>query len=183
MRFSSSVAIAVVLFSSFAGPAYAAMGATTDSTDNHRPPELDRTSPTEQSDYEIALRLIRHKQYADAIPHLQFALADKPKDGEILDYLGYAKRMVGNYDDALYYYGRALVIDPNDKQAHENLGELDLAKNDLLSAQKELETLTTLCPSSCDERDALAKAIAGHKPSTSLTPVSATSPAASGTQP
>ena len=157
----------------------AGMGTTTDSSDNQRPPELYTTPQATQSDYEIALRFIRHNQYADAIPHLQFALADKPQDTDILNHLGYAKRMVGDYDSSQYYYGRALAIDPNDKEAHENLGELDLARNDLDSAQKELESLTTLCPSSCNERDALAKAIAGYKPSASpTTPAAALSPVA-----
>jgi len=172
LKFSAFATIAVVVCVALSAQT------TTDSSENHRPPELYKTGPMEQSDYEIALRFIRHKQYADAIPHLQFALADKPKDTEILNYLGYAKRMVGDYDSSQYYYERALSIDPNNKETLEGLGELYLAKNDILSAQKELESLTALCPSSCDERDALAKAIAGYKPSAS--PVAATSSASGG---
>jgi len=168
---SATAAITVVLIAVFAAPTTAQT--TTDSKENQRPPELQWNAQATQSDYDVAMRLIRHKQYADAIPHLQFALADKPQDTDILKNLGYAKRMVGDYDGSLYYYDRARTIDPNNKDVHENLGELYLAKSDLLSAQKELESLTTLCPSGCDERDALAKAIAGYKPSASLTPVAA----------
>jgi tetratricopeptide (TPR) repeat protein len=123
-------------------------------------------SHMQSSDYDVALRLIKHKQYADAIPHLELALADKPKDADILNYLGYTKRMVGDYDASLDYYTRALAIDPNHKGVHEYLGELYLQKNDMPSAQKELATLTTLCPSGCDERDALTQAIAEYKPTT-----------------
>jgi Flp pilus assembly protein TadD len=173
LKFSAHATIGVVVYLALSAQT------TTDSSQNHRPPELYKSVPTEQSDYEIALRLIRHKQYAEAIPHLQFALADKPKDTEILNYLGYAKRMVGDYDSSQYYYERALTIDPNNKETLESLGELYLAKNDLLAAQKELESLTTLCPSDCSERDALAKAIAGYKPPAS--PVAATT-SASGSQ-
>ena len=139
------------------------MGTTTDSSDNQRPRELTFTHPMERSDYDTAMQLMRHKQYAEAIPHLQFALADKPQDADILNYLGYAKSMVGDYDGSLYYYQRALTIEPGHKGVHEHLGELDLQKNDLTSAQQELATLATLCPSSCDERDALTKAIANSR--------------------
>jgi len=153
----------------------AAMGVPEDSSGNHRPPEFTTTHPMEKSDYDQAMQLIRHKQYAEAIPHLEFALADKPQDADILNYLGFAKRMVGDYDASLYYYGRALAIEPGHKGVHESLGELDLQKNDLASAQKELATLATLCPSGCEERDALTKAVADYKPSTS--------PAAGGAMP
>jgi len=156
---------------------------TTDSSENHRPPELPPTAAMQRSDYELALRLIRRRQYADAIPHLESALADKPQDANILNSLGYAKRMVGDYDSALYYYQRAVAIDPNHRGVHENLGEFYLAKNDLASAQKELATLTTLCASGCDEHDTLAKAIASYKPPASPTPGAATSPAAASPAP
>jgi len=138
---------------------------TTDSSENHRPPELYTTRPVvQQNEYDIAKRLLRHQQYAEAIPHLQFALADKPQDADILNELGLAKRMVGDYDGSLYYYQRALAIEAGNKDTHEGIGELDLAKSDLASAQSELATLATLCPNGCDERDALSKAIANYKP-------------------
>jgi len=47
-------------------------------------------------DYSVAVRLIKHQQYADAIPHLNLALADKPRSADILNYLGYTHRMVGD---------------------------------------------------------------------------------------
>jgi tetratricopeptide (TPR) repeat protein len=116
------------------------------------------------SDYGIAVRLIKHEKYADAIPHLLIALADKPTDADILNYLGYTKRMTGDYPSSLDYYKRALASDPNHKGAHEYLGELYLQMNDLPSAQHELDTLATLCPSGCDERDTLARKIAAYVP-------------------
>jgi Flp pilus assembly protein TadD len=129
------------------------------------------------NNYDIALHLLRHKQYAEAISHLESALADKPGDADILNSLGYAKRMVGDYDGSLYYYQRALAFAPSHVGVHENLGEFYLAKDDLASARKELETLTTLCPSGCEERETLAAAIANYKPA-SPTPGAAPLPAA-----
>ena len=46
-------------------------------------------------DYATAKRLIKHQQYADAIPHLEKALAKHPHDADVFNYLGYTHRMVG----------------------------------------------------------------------------------------
>ncbi len=116
------------------------------------------------SDYAVAVRLIKHEQYADAIPHLLMALADKPTDPDILNYLGYTKRMTGDFPSSLSYYQRALAQKPDHRGVHEYLGELYLQMHDLPSAQKELDTLASLCPSGCDERDTLTKAIAAYAP-------------------
>ena len=90
-------------------------------------------------DYAIAVRLIHHAEYADAIPHLESALAQRPHDADILNYLGYTHRMVGDYSGSLDYYKRALAIDPDHKGVHEYLGELYLQLHDQPSAQKELD--------------------------------------------
>src|SRR5271165_2886637 len=52
-------------------------------------------------DYAVARRLIRHEQYAQAIPHLESALADRPHSADILNYLGYTHRMIGDYQASL----------------------------------------------------------------------------------
>lgn len=126
-------------------------------------------------DYAVAVRLIRHEKYADAIPHLQTALASRPHSADILNYLGYTNRMIGNNVTSLSYYRRALAINPDHKGVHEYLGELFLQMNDLTSAQGELTTLASLCPSGCDERDMLTKAIAAYAPPAGSVPAAATS--------
>ena len=139
-------------------------------------------------DYATAKRLIRHEQYAQAIPHLETALGKRPHDADILNYLGFTHRMVGmTYTDAgrdgefkmsLDYYQRALAIDPNHKGVHEYLGELYLQMHDMTSAQKEQATLASLCPSGCDERETLDKAIAAYAPATAAAPAAAAPAAA-----
>jgi tetratricopeptide (TPR) repeat protein len=128
-------------------------------------------------DYTTARRLIKHQKYSEAIPHLEVALADHPHSADILNYLGYTHRMVGDLATSLSYYNRALAIDPNHKGVHEYLGELYLQMNDLKSANAELTTLTTLCPDSCDERDMLTKAIAAYVPPAGTAPQATGSPA------
>lgn len=134
-------------------------------------------------EYTVAVRLIKHQKYADAIPHLEMALADRPHSADVLNYLGYTHRMIGDYASSLDFYKRALAIDPDHKGVHEYLGELYLQMNDLTSAQTELTTLASLCPSGCDERDVLTKAIGAYTPPAGATPAAAaaapaTSPAA-----
>jgi tetratricopeptide (TPR) repeat protein len=114
-------------------------------------------------EYATAIRLIHHEKYGDAIPHLQSALTDKPHSADILNYLGYTERMVGNYNYSMAYYQQALKEDPDHKGAHEYLGELYLNLHDLPSAQAQLATLNQLCPSGCDEVVALTKSIATYQ--------------------
>ena len=115
-------------------------------------------------DYAIGVRLIKHERYSDALPHLLIALTEKPNDADILNYIGYAKRMTGDLEGSYDYYQRALAIRPEHRGVHEYLGELYLMKHDLASAQKELDTLASLCPDGCAERDTLQKAIAAYQP-------------------
>jgi len=141
-------------------------------------------SPTPAfDDYKIAVRLIKHEQYAEAIPHLNLALADHPQSADILNYLGFTHRKTGDYPGSLSYYKRALAIDATHKGVHEYLGELYLQMNDLPSAQAELTTLASLCPSGCDERDMLTKAIAAYVPPAAAPTTASAAPAAAGSAP
>jgi tetratricopeptide (TPR) repeat protein len=120
-------------------------------------------NPTSSDEYSTALRLIHNEKYGDAIPHLQNALANKPHDADILNYLGFTERMIGNYNYSMAYYQQALKSDPDHKGAHEYLGELYLDLKDLPSAQGQLAILQKLCDGSCDEVDALTKSIAAYE--------------------
>ena len=136
-------------------------------------------------DYATAVRLIKHEKYAEAIPHLDAALANRPHSADILNYLGYTHRMVGDLTGSFDYYKRALAINPDHKGVHEYLGELYLQMHDQASAQHELDTLASLCPSGCDERDTLTKAIATYAsnaaPATASAPVTPATAAAPAT--
>lgn len=131
------------------------------------------TTPT-FDDYTVAKRLIKHEEYAKAIPHLMTALQKHPHDADILNYLGYTHRMVGvgeadatranDFKMSLDFYQAALSINPAHLGVHEYLGELFLQMNDLNAAHHEMNQLVVLCPDGCDERDALSKALAAYVP-------------------
>ena len=111
-------------------------------------------------DYKTALHLMEKGSYADAIPHLRRVLQVQQGDPDVLTYLGFSERMVGNYPDALEHYQRALARNPDRKGTRVYLGELFLAMHQPDQARAQLAELTRLCPDGCVEKDALAQAIA-----------------------
>jgi tetratricopeptide (TPR) repeat protein len=125
---------------------------------------------------ETALHLIEKEDYADAIPHLKRALSVMQGNADILNYLGFTERMVGNYPDSLDYYQRALARNPDHKGAHEYLGELYLAMHQPDQARLQLAELDRLCPDGCTEKATLTQAIATYVAANPPTPP-ATAPA------
>jgi tetratricopeptide (TPR) repeat protein len=119
-------------------------------------------SSGDKEDYDIAMRLIDKQDYADAIPHLRRVLQSQQGNADVLNYLGYTSRMIGNYSDSLDYYQRALARNPDHKGAHEYLGELYLALHQPDQARSQLAELTRLCPDGCVEKDTLTQAIAKY---------------------
>jgi len=126
--------------------------------------------------YGMALRALHHEDYDDAITYLKSAFTSRPQSADIMNYLGYSYRMLGDYPTALSWIEKALAQDPDHKKAHDDLGELDLARNDPVSAQGQLAELVRLCPDSCNERDALTKAIADYQAAHPAPPSAAAAP-------
>src|ERR1051326_6876717 len=101
-------------------------------------------SSTGFDDYANAVRLIHHEKYAEAVPLLNRALQERPNSADVLNYLGYTHRMLGDYAGSLDFYTRALARDPDHKGAHEYLGELYLKMNRLADARGQLTALARL---------------------------------------
>ena len=128
--------------------------------------------------------LVKQSKFAEAIPHLELALAKNPDNSVTLLYLGFSHRMLGSdlpenarsdeYTKALGYYQKAAKVDPRNKLLHEYMGKLYLLMRDLPSADGELNTLVSLCHSGCEERDTLTNVIASYM--VSMTPIVATTP-------
>ena len=129
-------------------------------------------------DYGTAVRLIHHEKYADAISYLNRALQARPNSADVLNYLGYTHRMLGDYPASLDFYTRALARDPDHKGAHEYLGELYLKMNRVADAQAQLAELTRLCSDGCEEKDVLTKAIADYQLAAAAPVTPAVQPAA-----
>jgi tetratricopeptide (TPR) repeat protein len=120
----------------------------------------DGASPAERFTY--AYWLAKTGAYAQALEILR-ALPDQNDTG-VLTMTGYATRHLGNVDEALGLYGRALAINPNLSNTRQYLGEAYLQKNDVAKAKIELAEIARICGSDAcvDYRD-LAREIAAHE--------------------
>ncbi|HWA91035.1 MAG TPA: tetratricopeptide repeat protein [Rhizomicrobium sp.] len=129
--------------------------------------------PEGTSPYETGLNLLKDRKYREAIPHLTAAAARKPNDAAAWFYLGYAHHQLAESlgggderetetDTAMRNYRHALTLDPNIKAAHEYLGLLYLRRQDRDAAQGQAKALARLCPSSCEERARLDRALSGN---------------------
>lgn len=101
--------------------------------------------------YKDGERAVKAKDYAKAIPLLEKAINDKIRDPDTYNLLGYSYRKLGNTQNALTYYQRALQYDANHKGANEYLGQLYVEMNDLPKAEERLAKLAQLCNMSCEE--------------------------------
>ena len=103
------------------------------------------------------------KEYAAAIPALKKALEIDKNNPDVHNYLGYAYRNTGDYDNAFKHYEQALALSPGHKAAHEYIGEAYLMKNDLAKAEDHLNKLRAICLTGCSEMSLLKEKIDQYK--------------------
>lgn len=110
--------------------------------------------------YAEAVGRINEERFADAFVALERAHAAVGPNADVLNYMGFVSRKLGNYDAALTYYGEALAIDPAHLGATEYLGELYIQMGELDRARTQLARLDDLCAYGCEQREELARWIA-----------------------
>lgn len=106
---------------------------------------------------------IAAKDYPGAIKILYGLSQTNPQDANVVNLLGFSYRMLGQYQQALAYYDRALAIDPMHKGALEYEGEAYLETNQLPKAETNLATLKRACAGDCPEVAQLEQAIDRYK--------------------
>ena len=108
-----------------------------------------------ESNYKSAVTLIKRagklekkdnkekseKLYSQAFEKLSKALKTDKNNPDILNYLGFTSRKVGNFSEAEDYYLRGLAIDPKHNGINEYLGELYVQTNRIDKANERLEVL------------------------------------------
>ena len=109
--------------------------------------------------YNAAVKLLNRERYLEAIEELYEAQASVGPHSDILNYLGFAHRKLGQFETAKKYYHQALAISPDHLGANEYLGELYLETNDLKRARKQLSKLDELCAFGCAQKEDLARLI------------------------
>lgn len=109
--------------------------------------------------YKDAVAAVKSWQYRKAIGLLETVLKDNPRNADALNYMGYSHRKLGDYDQALAYYRRALEIAPDHRGANEYIGEAYLELKQPDKARTHLNRLARICGPGCEEYQELKKAL------------------------
>ena len=96
------------------------------------------------------------KKYLRAIKYLEQSNQIEPGKPNTLNYLGFALRKTGNFEDAEKFYLEGLKIDPKHVGINEYLGELYIATNRVDKAKERLKVLETC---NCEEYSELKNLI------------------------
>ena len=88
------------------------------------------------------------KLYSKAFKKLEKAYSTDKRNPDILNYLGYTSRKVGNFEQAEKFYLKGLSIKPDHNGINEYLGELYVQTNQIDKAKERLEVLKNC---NCDE--------------------------------
>jgi tetratricopeptide (TPR) repeat protein len=111
--------------------------------------------------YHAAYALIYDKSdYAGGIAVLRALGYDDNADVATL--IGYASRKLGRYDDAKYWYDKALAADPNHALTWSYYGMWQAEQGNVLKAKDDLEKVRVICGNTdCREYKALKDVIDG----------------------
>ncbi len=88
------------------------------------------------------------KLYLQAFKKLEKAYLSDKKNPDILNYMGYTSRKIGNFEQAEKFYLTGLSIKPDHNGINEYLGELYVQTNRIDKAKERLEILKNC---NCDE--------------------------------
>ena len=131
---------------------------------------------TTTSNYDKAAKLIKfakkyekkgkidkaNKRYEKALKLLLKSNKKKPNNADILNYLGFTTRKLGDFKKGEKYYLEGLAIEPGHIGINEYLGELYVATNRVDLAKERLQVLKGC---NCDEYKELKEIIDGTKKS------------------
>jgi tetratricopeptide (TPR) repeat protein len=112
---------------------------------------------SDQNLTDYAYALAQDHRYDEAL-----ALLDQLKDpntAEALNYRGYATRKLGRTDEGISYYLKSVQLDPKYAKVREYLGEAYVIKGQINLAEDQLNTIKSICGTSCEEYQDLHEAI------------------------
>jgi len=84
-------------------------------------------------------------------------------NADVATLLGYASRKLGRYDDAKYWYDKALATDPKHALTWSYYGMWHAEQGNLLKAKDDLEQVRLICGTECKEYVALKEVIDGTR--------------------
>jgi Tfp pilus assembly protein PilF len=134
----------------------AVQGAMTTPSAQLTPPSLLFATPGQgDAAYVQAVSLINEHRYQDALAAFEKAKTAFGPHPDVLTYIGYTYRKMGQYDAAEGYYRQALEIAPHHRGATEYYGELKVERGDMAGARKMLAELDRQCAFGCAEAETL----------------------------
>jgi tetratricopeptide (TPR) repeat protein len=93
--------------------------------------------------YVRARALIMSGQYQDGIAAMRtLGRDDNP---EVANFIGYASRKLGRYEDSRFWYERALAADPNHVRTWSYYGMWHAEQGNILKARDHLEKVQAIC--------------------------------------
>ncbi len=127
--------------------------------------EAEKSGSAEKflNDWHKAYALVYDKgDYVGGIAALRAMGYDDNVDVATL--IGYASRKLGRYDDAKYWYDKALAADPNHALTWSYYGMWQAEQGNLLKAKDDLEKVRVICGNTeCREYVALKEVIDGTR--------------------
>jgi tetratricopeptide (TPR) repeat protein len=138
---------------------------TTTTKQKVKKPKSDKSSSLQEffTGYHTAYALIYDKgDYEGGIKALRAMGYDDNAD--VATMIGYASRKLGRYDDAKYWYDKALAADPNHAVTWSYYGMWHAEQGNILKAKDDLEKVHQICGNTeCREYVALKDVIDGTK--------------------
>jgi tetratricopeptide (TPR) repeat protein len=131
-----------------------------------------------RSAVEIGYDLLQQGRYADALPFLQRAVAEQPREGRVHLYLALAYAHQGDNTHAEKHFAQAIALSPHDGYVFYNWGAYLHRMNRLADALKAYETAYRLDPTLVGAKQA-ADALRVGAPVYAPTPMSPQTPYAS----
>ena len=101
----------------------------------------------DKGDYEAGIAALRALGYDD--------------NADVATLIGYASRKLGRYDDAKFWYERALAADPNHAVTWSYYGMWQAEQGNVLMAKDDLEKVRLICGTDCKAYKMLKDAIDG----------------------
>ena len=102
---------------------------------------------------------VKARDFAGAIAELTPLLATH-QHADVYNLMGFSQRKTGDYKQAATFYAKALEFNAEHKGALEYQGEMFVELGQMDEAKANLSRLVSLCPTGCEEREDLEKAIA-----------------------
>ena len=131
-------------------------------TTKKKKPQQQQKSEQKFIDGYIAARaLVREGKYEEAIA--AFVALGHYEHPDVANYIGFASRKLGRYDDAKVWYEKALVADSKHTRTWQYYGMWHLEQGNRLKAQEHLERIRLICGTGCEDFQTLKAALDSGK--------------------